>query len=223
MRGAHFTREYQRASALARSYASDFAAHNQRIGVDSAARQRVILRTSKGSALLLASDVHQVSLADIRGPLGRPLSEEQQRIILASYIWTYLFEGLHVAPDKPSEKHFFELVALARSFVGYGLPLPNPLLVVFVAPGDFDRAQGPPLPKDRRKKRFRAALYEGRRYAEMLQALDDYFRSLTAGAVRFQTSGGKILAFQHPHVLKKRRPMASTGPVVDVRSRQSDT
>jgi hypothetical protein len=222
MRGEHFTHEHQRTTALARTHSTDFRNHNQRIGADSAARQRVLLRASKGSALLLASDVHQVSLEDIRGPLGKPLSEEQQRIILASYIWNYLFEGLYIAPEKPGEEQFFELVALARSFVGRGLQLPNPLLVIFVTPGDFGRAKGPPLPKDRRKKRFRAALYEGRSYAELLQELDIYFLSLASKAVRFQAGAGRTLAFQHPHALKKRRPLASSNSRVGVQFQRAD-
>lgn len=203
MRGAHFDCEHQHASALARTQKSDFVAHNRRIGVDSAARQRVRLRATKGSALLLASDVHQVSLPDIRGPLGKALSEDQRRIILASYIWNYLYEGLSIAPAKPAtEEIFFDLVAEARSYVSQGLPLPDPLLVVYVAPSDFDRAHGPPLPYDRRKKRFRAALYEARGYAEHLQGMK-------SGSLCIQGSGGNLLFLQNPLTLKPRRPMGS--------------
>jgi hypothetical protein len=203
MRGAHFDCEHQHASAVARTQKSDFVAHNRRIGNDSAARQRVRLRATKGSALLLASDVHQVSLSDIRGPLGKPLSEEQQRIILASYIWSYVYEGLSIAPEKPAtEKMFFELVTEARSYVSQGLPLPDPLLVIYVAPCDFDRAQGPPLPCDRRKKRFRTALYAARGHAERLQVMK-------SGSLCIQGSGGNLLFLQNPHTLKPRRPMGS--------------
>jgi hypothetical protein len=204
MRGAHFDCEHQHASALARTQKSDFVAHNRRIGADSAARQRVMLRATKGSALLLASDVHQVSLSDIRGSLGVPLSEEQQRIILASYIWSYVYEGLvGIAPAKPStEEVFFDLVAEARSYVSQGLLLPDPLLVIYVAPSDFDRSQGPPLPYDRRKKRFRTALYAARRHAERLQAMK-------SGSLCIQGSGGNLLFLQNPHTLKPRRPMGS--------------
>lgn len=180
MRWAHLDHEHQQLAALARTRKPDFASHNRRIAADSAARQRVKLRASKGSRLLLASDVHQLRLSDISGNLGAPLAEGQQRAILGRYIWAYIWtsetgQRLSVAPSKPEAPEFFALVMLATGYVRQGLLLPHPLLVLGVAPEDFRKPGGAHLPKDRQKKRFRAALLEAKRFTSLLQAIDDYF------------------------------------------------
>ncbi len=174
MRGHHFDQQHQQRAARARTQSEDFREHNRRIASDSVARQRVKLRLIKGSPLLMAADVHQVCLGDIRGHLGAELSEEKRRVLLGRFVWTYIWEGLSVRP-KLCLQDFLVLANRARGYVSQGLPLPHPLWVVGVAPEDFRRRSGMPLPKDRPKKLFRAALFEARRHAEFLQAVNDYF------------------------------------------------
>ncbi len=170
MKGDHLTVRHQRKAAAQRTHQPDFIQHNQQISHDAAARQRVKLRAHKGSNLLLSADVHQCWLGDIRDTLGASLSEGQRRIILGGYIWRYLQEGLCIELPRPrSPCAFFALVAQAKQYAGQGLSLPHPLFVMALAPEDFGRKGPRPLPRDRQKKRYRAALYEARRAAEDLQ------------------------------------------------------
>lgn len=163
-----------RKGAAVRIHQGSFYDHLVTIAPDGPARQRVEMRAPKGSRLLKAEDVHLVRLADIHGDLGEPWPESKRRLLLARYVWVYIWSGLH-EPARPTQQQFFALVAQARARVGQGLPLLNPLHVVWVAPDDFCNANARPYGWRNQRRLFRATLLEARNYACLLQALDDYF------------------------------------------------
>lgn len=173
-----FTKEqlsdYGRKGAAVRMQQDGFYDHLCAIAPDGPARQRVQMRAPKGSRLLKAEDVHLLCLEDIQGNLGEPWPESKRRLLLARYVWVYIWSGL-CEPARPTQQEFFVLAARARARVGQKLALLNPLDVVGVAPDDYCNADGRPYGWRNQRRLFRAALLEARDYACLLQALDDYF------------------------------------------------
>jgi hypothetical protein len=165
---------YGRKGAEVRTRQEGFYDHLLTIAPDGPARQRVAMRAPKGSRLLNAEDVHLVRLEDIGGNLGEPWPESKRRLLLARYVWAYIWSGLR-EPARPTQQEFFALAAEARARVGQGLALLNPLHVVGVAPDDFCNADARPYGWRNQRRLFRAALQQARDYACLLQALDDYF------------------------------------------------
>lgn len=207
-RAEQFTEQYlsdagQKGAAV-RTQQASFYDHNRAIAPDGPARQRVELRAPKGSRLLKAEDVHLVRLEDINGDLGEPWPQEKRRMLLGRYIWAYIYQGLD-EPPRPAQKEFFSLVERATARVGQGKPLLNPLHVVGVAANDFCNAIGRPYGWRNQRKLFRQALREARRYAYLLQEINDYFRELERA--RRPESRGEIPAEPVPRVLGRRRPM----------------
>jgi hypothetical protein len=226
-RAALFTKEqlsdYGRKGAEVRMQQDSFYDHLVQIAPDGPARQRVTMRAPKGSRLLKAEDVHLVSLGDIHGNLGESWPESKQRLLLARYVWVYIWSGLR-EPARPTQQKFFALAAAARDRVGQGLALLNPLHVVGVAPDDFCNADGRPYGWRNQRRLFRAALQQARDYACLLQALDAYFAfvlyrealdayfaEIVAGAVYEETD---IAPPPDPRkrVLGRRRPMSTGTP-----------
>jgi hypothetical protein len=199
-RAVQFTRE-QRVAAGSKGSATrvqqhSFQEHVRSIAPDGPARQRVILRASKGSRLLKASDVHFVCLEDIHGDLGDPWPEEKRRLLLARYIWAYVWENLD-EPPRPTHQEFLRLAAKARERVGHRLPLLNPLHVVGVAPNDFCNAVGRAYCVRNQRTLFRQALREARAYACLIQAIGAYFAALEVAPPA-----------PHLRVLGRRMPMS---------------
>jgi hypothetical protein len=226
----HFTVEHQRAAGRARAalFTTDqlsaagrkgaearmrqdsFYDHLLAIAADGPARQRVEMRAPKGSRLLKAEDVHLVRLADIHGNLGEPWPESKRRLLLARYVWVYIWSGLH-EPARPTQQQFFALAARARARVERGLPLLNPLHVVGVAPDDFCNAVGRPFGWRNQRRLFRAALQQARDYACLLQALDDYFAALEL-TVRQGPGSAPPPPEPRPRAIGRRRPMSTDKP-----------
>jgi len=214
-RAALFTKEQLSAAgrkgAEARMRQDSFYEHVRKIAPDGPARQRVKMRAPKGSRLLKAEDVHLVRLGDIHGDLGDPLPESKRRLLLARYVWAYIWSGLR-EPARPTQKEFFALAARARARVEHGFPLLNPLHVVGVAPDDFCNADARPYGWRNQRRLFRAALQEARDYACLLQALDDYFAALEHAV--HQVPGSASPPEPRPRPIGRRRPMSTGNPYV---------
>lgn len=217
----HFTPEHQRAAgrkraaqfkteelsaagrrgAAVRTAQESFYRHLCTIAPDGSARQRVKMRAPKGSRLLKVEDVHLVRLEDIHGNLGEPLPEEKQRLLLARYVWAYIWSGLQ-EPTRPTQKEFSALAARARDRVNQGLALLHPLDVVGVAPNDFCNADGHPYCLRNQRKLFRQALREARDYACLAG------QPRTAYQEPCQASEPQAL----PRMLGRRQPMNTGRP-----------
>ena len=177
-RAALFTKDQLSAAgrkgADARMQQEGFYDHLLTIAPDGPARQRVQMRARRGARLLKVADVHLVRLEDIQGNLGEPWPESKCRLLLARYVWVYIWSGLR-EPARPTQQEFSALAVRARARVERGLALLNPLHVVGVAPNDFCNAVGRPYGWRNQRRLFRAALQQARDYACLLEALDDYF------------------------------------------------
>jgi hypothetical protein len=214
-RAALFTTDqlsaYGRKGGEARMRQDTFYDHVRAIAPDGPARQRVEMRAPKGSRLLKPEDVHLVRLADIHGDLGETWPESKRRLLLARYVWVYVWSGLR-EPPRPTQQQFFALVAQARARVGQGLPLLNPLHVVGVAPDDFCNAVGRPYGWRNQRRLFRAALLEARDYACLIGALDSYFAALEHAAPADRPAA--MPPEPRPRVLGRRQPMNTGGTYV---------
>lgn len=180
-RAEQFTKEFQseagRKGAAVRTEQADFYGHLCAIAPDGPAQQRAAMRAPKGSRLLKPEDVHFLRLEDIKGDLGAGLPEEKRRMLLGRYVRAYIYEGLF-EPPRPTQEEFRALVERATARVGQGKPLLNPLHAIGVAANDFCNAVGRPYGWRNQRARFRQALREARRYASLLQEVNDYFCGL---------------------------------------------
>lgn len=170
-KGSHLSSEHQRRAGKQRALSRSFLAHNQRIAPDGFRAQSAYMRAPVGSRLLKAEDRQFLFLADLRTSrdLGRVLTEQEQRLLYGRYAWDAVWEGLN-APAKPEAHEFLQRAQETSTRTRAGLPLEQPLDVLFIAADDFFGKEGKPLRKDQQRACFRAALRAGRAAAQAWSA-----------------------------------------------------
>ena len=168
-RALAFTSEYQSEMGRRRAQQKSFVEHNRRISPDGFSAQSAYMRGPSGLRLLEPSHIQFLNPFQLRGPGGALLSVDQQRLFFGLYVWRSLWHGLP-QPALPTDEEFLAKSMTVRDRLHYGLPLENPLDVVYVAACDFCDVSGHAWSWKRQRRMFRQALAAGRQFAEKLVA-----------------------------------------------------
>jgi hypothetical protein len=166
VRAEGFTPEYQRAQGKKRAAQPSHLVHNRQIARDGHRAFSAAMRASMGIRLLHPEDVQFLRPEQFRGPQGAPLSDDAQRLRFGIYVWKAIWEYLAPQPTMPSDEEFLTHSARVRARLSRGMPLEDPLDIVFATPDDFCDATGSPWSRRRQRKLFRAAFQAGRSAAK---------------------------------------------------------
>lgn len=167
-RAEQFTEEYQREMGLRRAQQHSFLEHNRRIAPDGFSAQSAYMRGPSGLRLLTPSHVQFLLPEQLRGPGGKLLTYEQQRIFFGLYVWRAIWEDLTPQPERPTDQEFLTYAAKIQNGLHHGLDLEKPLHVIYAAPNDFCDETGEPWAPRKQRRLFRQALADARAYAEAL-------------------------------------------------------
>jgi hypothetical protein len=167
-RAEQFTPEHQIEAGRRRAQQPSFVEHNRQIAPDGYRAQSAYMRAPSGLRLLRPEHVQFLLPEQLVGPNGVPLTYEQQRVFFGLYVWKALWDRLAPQPQPPTDGEFLSYVALVQGRLHGGMPLENPLHVVYAAPNDFCDGAGDPWTARKQRRLFREALSNGRAYAEAL-------------------------------------------------------
>jgi hypothetical protein len=124
------------------------------------------MRGPSGLRLLNPEHVQFLLPQQLVGPGGAELSYPQQRIFFGLYVWRAIWEDLAPHPEPPTDQEFLLSVAHVQDRLHAGLPLENPLDVVYAAADDFCDEAGEPWSDRKQRRLFRQALADGQAEAE---------------------------------------------------------
>ncbi len=167
-RAEQFTPQYQIENGRRRAQQSSFLEHNRQIAPDGFRAQSAYMRAPSGLRLLSPEHIQFLLPEQLCGPNGVPLTYEQQRIFFGVYVWKAIWAYLAPQPPMPTDEEFLSYVARIQARLHWGIPLENPLYVVYAAPNDFCDNAGDPWTPRKQRRLFREALSTGRQYAETL-------------------------------------------------------
>jgi hypothetical protein len=163
--------EHQRRAALARTRDPNFLKHNQQIAPDGPAASMAYHRARTGKALIDHWHSEFLFLDDYAKSLDQTqhYSECQRRWLHGWHVWNAIWGGLN-APPRPTQEEFAERMERTQTLVSNGLPLQDPLDVIFVAPDDYCGQDGEPLSPKKQRKAYRHAMERARAEAESWSA-----------------------------------------------------
>jgi len=199
-RAQQFTPEYQAEMGRRRAQQLSFLEHNRRISPDGFSAQSAYMRGPSGLRLLDPEHVQFLLPEQLRGPGGKLLTYEQQRLFFGLSVWRAIWEDLTPQPERPSDQEFLANAVKIQNGLHHGLALENPLHVIYAAANDFCDETGEPWSPRKQRHLFRKALSEARTYAEAL-----------AQEWREQAQAERA---NQPHKLGQRRPRSTDpGPI----------